>query len=363
MVSSKSAFFENFFEGGTFVVGYLFKYEPIKRAMTTGYIEQRLSQYYQQQSPHTYITNVTRITEGWETDVYSFTAHEKGVQKDLILRVYPGNDAQEKSQREFNTMDQLYKMGYSVPAVFIVETDAAPLGNPFVIMEQIKGTQMWPLLKGFNNKLMTVFCELFVELHTLDWRPFVKDPSQFTGSSTWINQFLERAKMIVHTHGKREFNLVLKWLESKKVNVPCQQLSVTHNDYHPNNILVHNGKAFVIDWSSAAVEDFRMDVAWTLLLVSTFETPAYRDIILSEYERIAGFTIEHIEYFDVLACVKRLFTISVSLTEGAARMGMRPGAESMMKRNVSHIQKVYDLLRERTGIPIPEVEELISTLC
>jgi hypothetical protein len=105
-----------------------------------------------------------------------------------------------------------------------------------------------------------------------------------------------------------------------------------------------------------------MDVAWTLLLVSTYETPAYRDIILSEYERIAGFTIEHIEYFDVLACAKRLFTISVSLTEGATRMGMRSGAESMMKQHVIHIQNVYDLLCERTGIPLLEVEELISTL-
>lgn len=323
--------------------------------------------YYQQKFPQAQIVNVIRITEGWETEVYSFTVHEKGIRKELILRVYPGDDALEKSQREFNAMDQLYKMEYPVPEVFVLEVDASFLGNPFVVMEKINGTQMWPLLREAPAKkrkeLMTLFCSLFVELHTLDWRPFVVDPSVYnTGPYAWINHFLEMVKKFAHIYEKSEFNPVLDWLESHRLDVPCERLSVAHNDYHPHNVLVRNGKAYVIDWSSVAVEDFRMDVAWTLLLASTYGTPETRDIILSEYERIAGFNIKNIEYFDVLASAKRLFTISVSLSKGATRMGMRPGAETMMKQNVAHIQRVYNLLRKRTGINILEIEKLISTL-
>jgi hypothetical protein len=42
-------------------------------------------------------------------------------------------------------------------------------------------------------------------------------------------------------------------------------------------------------------------------------------------------------------------------------MGMRPGAEAMMK-NVSHIESVYALLCESTGLAIAEVEQLLPTL-
>lgn len=87
-----------------------------------------------------------------------------------------------------------------------------------------------------------------------------------------------------------------------------------------------------------------------------------RDIILSAYERIAHFKIQNIEYFDVLASLKRLFIISVSLDKGAAELDMWHGASQLMRKDVHHMEGVYALLRERTQISIPEIEALISTL-
>lgn len=339
--------------------------EPAKsEIMSTGKeVENKLSSYYQQKVPPIQISNLEQMTEGWETEIYSFTAHEEGTSRELILRIYPGDDALQKSQREFNAMDQLHKMSYPVPEVFVLEVEPSFLGNPFVIMEKIDGTPMWPLLVEASGKereeYIILFCSLFVHLHTLDWKPFAEDSFE-KGPYAWINQFLKRAHQYIDNFKKSEFNPVLDWLDKRKATVPCEQLSVTHNDYHPHNVLVRNGKAFVIDWSSVAVEDFRMDVAWTLLLTSTYGNLEFRDVILSEYERIAGVKIKNIEYFDVLASLKRLFTISVSLTEGAETLGMRPGAEAMMKQNIAHIKRVHHLLRERTGIVLPEIEALIS---
>ena len=54
-------------------------------------------------------------------------------------------------------------------------------------------------------------------------------------------------------------------------------------------------------------------------------------------------------------------SILASLTVGAAELGIRPGAEAMIK-NAAHTEHVYALLRERTGIAIPEDERLLSTL-
>lgn len=87
-----------------------------------------------------------------------------------------------------------------------------------------------------------------------------------------------------------------------------------------------------------------------------------REIVLGEYERIAGYKMEQLEYFEVAAYLRRLFGISVSLSDGADKLGMRPGAETVMRQNASHIGGVYTLLGDRTSIAISEIEELLSTL-
>jgi aminoglycoside phosphotransferase (APT) family kinase protein len=126
-------------------------------------------------------------------------------------------------------------------------------------------------------------------------------------------------------------------------------------------LLRNDGVAFVIDWTNVAVSDRRVDLAWTLLLMSTYGSAEPRKLVLGEYGRIAGAKIEQIEFFDVMACLRRLATIMISLGSGADRLGMRPGAEAMMK-NASHIEKVYRLLCERTGLTIEKVEDLLSAL-
>ena len=50
-------------------------------------------------------------------------------------------------------------------------------------MERIDGEIMWPLLMsstgGHQQQLLTLFCELFLRLHRLDWRPFVDDAARY----------------------------------------------------------------------------------------------------------------------------------------------------------------------------------------
>lgn len=333
-------------------------------SFTDDEILQKLSAYYQEKV-HSQVMDITRITEGWETEVYSFTVNHEidGHATELILRIYPGEDALQKSQKEFNTMSKLYKMGFPVPEVFFLELNTSYLGNPFVIMEKIKGQSMWTIISENpqrKKELLTLFCKMFVDLHNLSWRSFI-DKSIDKDPYIWTNFFIKKAKILIDTFEKSEFNPVLDWIEARVLDVP-NILSLTHGDYHPDNVLVQNDAAFIIDWGGADISDFRMDVAWTLLLTSTHGNPELRSMILSEYERIRRCKIDYMEYFDVLACLKRLFSISVSLSEGATKLGMRPGAEAMMRKNANHVKEVYQLLCRRTGISIPEIEQLILTL-
>ncbi len=338
-------------------------------------IQSRLLSFYEREFPsreNIQISDLTTITDGWENEVYSFTIEyeEAAESEDLILRIYPGNDAPQKSAREFNAMKQLYEIGFPLPKVLLLELDDSPFGKPFVVMEKIKGRSMLSVLRESpdekKEELITLFCKIFVDLHNLDWRPFVPDPSIYeTGDPyAFINRELSKMQRYGDYFQKsEEYGPVLDWLKARSSDVPCERLSVIHGDYHPNNILLRDdGTPFVIDWTNVDIADFRYDLAWTLLLMSTYGNPEAREIILGEYERIAGCRIERMEYFDVIAAGRRLFSILISLSHGASELGMRPGAETMMKQNASHIKSVYALLQDRTDITIPEIETLLSTL-
>jgi len=102
--------------------------------------------------------------------------------------------------------------------------------------------------------------------------------------------------------------------------------------------------------------DYRADLAWTMLLMSTYDDPAFREIILKSYEEASGREIRDIEFFDVLAIGRRILDVSSSFVVGAEQAGMRAGALKMMRKFSDHLHKVYELLKERTGLRLPEFE-------
>jgi aminoglycoside phosphotransferase (APT) family kinase protein len=343
---------------------------------TENEIQNRLLSFYEKEFPsreNTKISSLTKITDGWENEVYSFTIeYEEATERkceDLILRIYPGNDAPQKSVREFNAMKKLHEVGFPAPEVFLLELDNSPFGKPFVIMEKINGRPMGAVIDESPDKkkkeLITLFCKMFVDLHTLDWRPFAPDTSLYATEDVYaiINRELSQWQEYVHNFQKNEFDPVFDWLNERILDIHWERLSLIHWDYHPWNILLRDdGAAYVIDWGNVTVSDFRLDLAWTLLLTSTYRNPEARKIILGEYERIAGYKIEQIEYFEAAACLRRLASVSLSLSDGASKLGMRPGAETMMRRNAGHLKNVYALLIDRTGVTIPKVETLLETL-
>jgi hypothetical protein len=96
------------------------------------------------------------------------------------------------------------------------------------------------------------------------------------------------------------------------------------------------------------------------MLVTAYEGSNWRKLFLETYERKAGEPIEQLEFFDVAACLRRLYSIAVSVTAGAEQMGMRPGAEATMKNQLEPLRKVYELLLDRTAIIIPMVETWLT---
>ncbi len=317
------------------------------------------------------VTSFESLSAGWESDVYAFDLeHGPAAERrhdELILRVYPGDDATDKSAREFRGLRQLHRLGYPVPMVWALESDGASLGRPFVIMERIQGEVLWPLLfQGAEGaqELLTQFCQLFVDLHQLDWRPFVDNASQYGPDRNYacVDRELAFGRTVMERYGMDGFAPILEWLRARRDDVPCRRPSPVHWDFHPGNVLLSSdGTAWVVDWTQVGVSDARFDLAWTLLLVGTHESPNWRQAIQAEYERLAGAPVEQLAFFDVFACAKRLLSVVLSLSEGPEKLGMRPGAVTQMREQMGAIGRVYELLLERTGIAVPEVEELLAS--
>jgi hypothetical protein len=116
----------------------------------------------------------------------------------------------------------------------------------------------------------------------------------------------------------------------------------------------------VIDWTGFAVTDFRFDLAWTLLLTFSYSGRSMRDTILSEYERLIVAKVANIELFEVFASTRRIFDVCVSLSEGAQKLGMRPEAIEAMTSQMGATRRVYELLSNRTGLVLPDVERILS---
>ena len=309
-------------------------------------------------------------SECWESDVYAFDmkhgSQNDRAQREMILRVYPGNDACEKSNREFEGMKKLHSAGYPVPEVYAVSRNQSLHGKPFMIMERITGQGMWHVLSSSTRELqmqlLSEFCELEAGLHSLDWRILEdEDTMRFNDPLCFIDEYLDTGRNILKTFEVTGFKPTIRWLEERRHLVPCGNPCPVHLDFHPGNVIIRNdGKNFVIDWTQVSVSDFRFDLSWTMLLMSTHMDRKWRDLVLNEYRKHSDSPVNSIEYFEVFSCVKRLLSIVLSLNVGPEVLGMRPEAVAMMKQQMSAIGRVYSTLIELTGMEIPEIEKMLE---
>jgi aminoglycoside phosphotransferase (APT) family kinase protein len=307
------------------------------------------------------ITGLTEINEGWECEVYAFTVTgiEDGTSRadELILRVYQGRQGAAKCENECTALAALLGVGFPVPALLYEEEAPGIDGRPFAIVERIPGRLLGDLLGDVapeeREALVQRFCRLLADLHALEWRSLVPNPSALDGRNG-IERFLEMGRQITAHYGITEFDPVLAWLEDRRAAIALGSPSLTHGDYHPWNVLCPSpDKLVVIDWTNAEIQDYRFDLAWTLLLASSTVGPSFRDRILAEYETARGAPVEDLPYFEAIAATRRLGDIYISVRYGAEAMGMRPGAEALMSGENRHAQAAHQLLRERTGLSVP----------
>lgn len=258
-------------------------------------------------------------------------------------------------------------MGYPIPRVIYRDKDATRLGKPLLVMQKIEGRPLGDLMRddiARQPELLSRFVQLVVDLHHLNHTPFLQMfPNTPDAPSAWLPALLARWRGIVAAHAWAA--PIFDWLDAHAPEAASgtTRLSPLHGDFHPHNVLITpDDELYVIDWSGFSLGDYRYDLAWTLLLIASSGYPQLRELILSEYARLAGQPVANIEYFDVLAALRRLYDLAASLGGGAESLGMRPETVAIMRQQQDRYQYVYGLLRDRTGIRITYLEDLIASL-
>ena len=337
-------------------------------------IKEGLTEYYNRRYPdriNQAVSEVEDITSGWEAELYSFVVeYEEGgrtLREERVARVYHGNVATQKAVEEFKVISGLAGVGFPVPDVFHLETDGALLGGPFIIMERVRGKSLSEAYHTSDEEeaknLMAEFTRIWVDLHNLDGASLFPEDFPRGDTQDYLDELLVLANRRIEETGIGWLRPVIEWLEERRSGVTPERLSILHQDYHTENVMLRDdGSLVVLDWTAAMAGDYRADLAWTVLLMSTYDDPAFREIILKSYEEASGREIRDIEFFDVLSIGRRIMDVSSSFAARAEQAGMRAGALEMMRKSSDHLHKVYELLKERTGLRLPEFEDLLRTL-
>ena len=311
------------------------------------------------------ITGLTRLSNGWESDVYAFDAPQWRA-GGHVLRLYFGEVATSKALGEYGALDLLASAGYPVPLVELVEPAQESLGRAFLIMQRIEGTPLGNLWRdpdsAVRERAMMTFCQLLVALHTLPWEHLPRGKA--VQALTIAEQFALWSSVTEH-YPSETLNRALQWLVAASKTITPQPLGLVHWDFHHENILVDaTGKAWVIDWTQLQATDVRFDLAWTLVLLASEREPATAEAVRTGYLGLRGWdeaaVEEEMNFFEAAACAKRMVSVLLSMRYGADSLGMRPGAEAIMANHLSRIAWVYQRWLALTATPLHDMEELLA---
>lgn len=318
------------------------------------------------------ISDVEEISGGWETNIFSLRIHSQAsgtfTSDDLILRFFPGRSGAAQAQKEFHLMQRLRELVLPVPKVELLVSENSPFGMPFIVMEKILGHTLASELQGASDEKIIRWIRssatLLHQLHQIPWQEVIrntyaqesikKDPLGFVSSKlTDMKRTINRFQLI-------EFEPFLHWLQERVEYGASTEFCLMHNDYHPQNLMLspNDDQLTILDWSFAEIGDYRLELAWSVLLYGVLFGEGYRAPLLQYYEQSQGKPIDHFEYFEVLKFTDRMLTIATWLDERVTIPVEKITKEALRGDYKIHITNVYRRLKQILGFSLPTIENL-----
>lgn len=318
-------------------------------------LQPRLAAYYAALRPAATVGPLEELAGGWASAVYAFALEEPGAAPArLVLKTFEGSQAgRAHAEREWRALTGLGAAGYAVPAAHAFEPDPRTLGNPFVVIEQIAGEQLWVIYEraapGEQMQLVQGFVARLAELHAL--APQLLEPAlSWPHSYAYIDRELAELRADAGRSAHASLAGVVAWLERRRDTAPCARPAILHRDYHPWNVLATvGGRLVVIDWDWR-IGDPRFDLAWAIALMRRSGFDVFAAAVQAEYARQTRSPPGELAYFEALATLRWLLNVTHTIaSEDPQRAGMRAAFREFLAEPV---RRAAELLAERTGVGV-----------
>jgi aminoglycoside phosphotransferase (APT) family kinase protein len=318
-------------------------------------------------SAQIHIESIEEISIGWETEVYALRAAFPGAQDrqrgDYVLRLYAGVDGRMHADRDYALLGRLAALDFPVPRRVALADKGSPFGVPLIVMERIQGPLLADVLAAApadaRRGWLLQAAQLLADLHRLSPAKAVPGHAAPDPESYLANE-LARMRDLMEKQRLVEFEPHLTALERDAGAIAAVDLVLLHNDYHPANILVREAdqSLVVIDWTWTDVGDYRLELAWTGLMLQISLGEVWRDAFWADYAKSSSRSLDNLAFFERLKFTQRMLTIAHWLQPDTVIPVPKITRQAIRGDYRVHVLNVYQRLQQLGSPPLPTIEAL-----
>ena len=258
------------------------------------------------------VENLRLLTGGASRNTYAFEAVTDRQRCALILRTAPADEQGHFAGMELEAAAQAAAAtaGAPVPDVLIASNSPAPLGNAFLICDEIAGeTIVRKIQRRLDDpgrrRLLTQCAEALAAIHR------ARTDLAGLAPQDQLAEWRQRVDAVGDTTAT--FEWAFRWLAAHRPAPSPHRL--VHGDFRMGNLIVDGCTlAAVLDWELVHIGEIYEDLAWFCIRAWRFGAPAESaagglgtvEEFVAAYERAGGHTVDHdaLHWWLVLATLK-----------------------------------------------------------
>ncbi|WP_207554940.1 phosphotransferase family protein [Mycobacteroides abscessus] len=312
------------------------------------------------------------FSAAWTKDGQRTTRH-------MVARVQPSSPGvfpQYNLDKEARVLAALAEHStVPVPQVHFLSDDSSIFGAPFLVMSKVDGrvpaddppftAAGWVLEElspAQRQHMWHNSIDALAAIHAVDWRAsgleFLDAEEHHRGLDACLNFWEHTFEWAAEGEPNPTINAAFAWLRNNKPT-DTSPLVLNWGDARVGNILYTNDltPAAVLDWEMVELASREQDLGWWLFMARYYSEglglqmpPGVpdRDETLRYYERITGYTVRDIDYYEAWAGT-RLAILMVRAAHMMIEAGLLPPDVLMSQSNPAS-QSLARLL----GLPAPD---------
>ena len=190
----------------------------------------------------------------------------------------------------------------------------------YLITDYVQGDDLWHIIRALTEEqkynVGKEIAQFLIELHQIKGSAYDMGhyiPTIPTYKDSWKNGHVEYVEILKNSLGKLDLELDSKHIVSEAFDYIYENINVLeyqmgakllHNDFHPKNMIIDNGKlSGVIDWECSQFGEADFE------LVHLFHWCIYPSVPDNDLELVVKGVIDHLPFFSEIPNIEKRLTI------------------------------------------------------